>query len=259
MILLKAKRRAPRANLGKMRKNGVLPAVFYPVRSEVFNGVYGKREKAIPISVALKDFVKVWKEAGESSVVNLAIEGEENLEALIQDVDLDPIRSIPRHTDFYVFEKGKKLKIKTPIEFTGVSPAVKDLGAILLKVLHELAIEALPKDLPKKIEVDIGSLKNFGDTVAAKDIKLSSGVTLMEKPEEVVVSVHEPKEEVEEKPAEPVDLSTIEVEKKGKEAKEGESAEPAAGPVSPKGSVGANEVKLAAGKETKERRESKGK
>src|SRR3989344_5477488 len=154
MILLKAKRRAPRANLGKMRKNGVLPAVFYPVRSEVFNGVYGKREKAIPISVALK---------------------------------------------------------------------------------------------------------NFGDTVAAKDIKLSSGVTLMEKPEEVVVSVHEPKEEVEEKPAEPVDLSTIEVEKKGKEAKEGESAEPAAGPVSPKGSVGANEVKLAAGKETKERRESKGK
>ena len=203
-----------------------MPAVFY-----------GKQEKATPISVAFKDFVKVWKEAGESSVVNLKIAGSDDLEALIQDVDLDPIRSTPRHADFYVFEKGKKLKIKTPIEFTGVSPAVKDLGAILLKVLHELSIEALPKDLPKKIEADISPLKNFGDNIVAKDIKLPPGVTLMEKLEEVVVSVYEPKEEEEEKPAEPVDLSAIEVEKKGKEAKEGEVGEvaaPATPPVEPK-------------------------
>ncbi|MEK7147555.1 MAG: 50S ribosomal protein L25, partial [Patescibacteria group bacterium] len=237
MILLQAKKRKPKVSLGKMRKNGELPAVFY-----------GKQEKATPISVAFKDFVKVWKETGESSVVTLAIEGGENLEALIQDVDLDPIRSTPRHADFYVFEKGKKLKIKTPIEFTGVSPAVKDLGAILIKVLHELSIEALPKDLPKKIEVALDSLKNFNDTIAAKDIKLPTGVTLMEKPEEVVVSVYEPKEEAEEKPAEPVDLSAIEVEKKGKEAKEGEGTEAVAT------GAGAKPVGTPAVKETKERK-----
>lgn len=216
MILLKAKKREPKVSLANLRKNGELPAVFY-----------GKKEKATPIAVILKDFVKVWKETGESSVVTLTMAGEENLEALIQDVDLDPIRSIPRHADFYVFEKGKKLKIKTPIEFVGVSPAVKDLGAILVKVLHELAIEALPKDLPKKIEVDIGVLKNFGDSIAAKDIKLPTNVGLMEKPEEVVVSVYEPKEEKEEEAPAP-DLTAIEVEKKGK-AKEGEDAESATG------------------------------
>lgn len=244
MILLKAKKRDPKKNLGKMRKSGELPAVFY-----------GKQEKATPISVAFKDFVKVWKEAGESSVVNLKIEGGEDLEALIQDVDSDPIRSIPRHADFYVFEKGKKLKIKTPIEFTGASPAVKDLGAILLKVLHELFIEALPKNLPKKIEVDISPLKNFGDFIAAKDIKLPSDVTLMEKPEEVVASVYEPKEEEEEKPVEPVDLSAIEVEKKGKEAKEGEGTETAAA------TAGAptKDTKPASAKEATAGRESKGK
>lgn len=241
MILLKAKKRDPKANLGKMRKSGQLPAVFY-----------GKKEKATTISVAFKDFVKVWKEAGESSVVNLAIEGEENLEALIQDVDLDPIRSIPRHADFYVFEKGKKLKIKTPIEFTGVSPAVKDLGAVLLKVLHELSIEALPKDLPKKIEVDISPLKNFGDSIAAKDIKLPTGVSLEEKPEEVVVSVYEPKEEKEEEVPTP-DLSAIEVEKKGKEAKEGEAGEAAA----TTGTAPATGAPVT--KETKEHKEPKGK
>ena len=246
MILLKAKKREPKTNLAIIRKNGELPAVFY-----------GKREKATSISLVFKDFVKVWKETGESSVVTLEIENGENLEALIQDVDLDPIRSIPRHADFYIFEKGKKLKIKTPIEFVGVSPAVKDLGAILVKVLHELAIEALPKDLPKKIEVDIGLLKNFGDTIVAKDIKLPTGVVLMEKPEEVVASVYEPKEE-EEKPAEPADLSAIEVEKKGKEAKEGENTE-VAGSTASKGATATNEAKSAMGKETKERKESKGK
>jgi len=227
MILLKAKKREPKVSLAKMRKSGELPAVFYPIRSD---GAGGKKASAVPISVALKDFLKVWKDAGESSVVSLKIEGSEELEALIQDVDSDPVRSTPRHADFYVFEKGKKLKIKTPIEFTGVSPAVKDLGAVLLKVLYELSIEALPKDLPKKIEVDIGSLKNFGDTIVAKNLKLPTGVSLEENPEEVVASVFEPKEEEEEKPAEPVDLSAIEVEKKGKEAKEGEGTEPAAAP-----------------------------
>lgn len=218
MILLKAKKREPKVSLAKMRKSGELPAVFY-----------GKKEKTTPISVAFKDFVKVWEEAGESSVVSLKIESGEDLEALIQDVDLDPIRSTPRHADFYVFEKGKKLKIKTPIEFIGISPAVKDLGAVLLKVLHELAIEALPKDLPKKIEVDISSLKNFGDNITAKDLKLPAGISLEENPEEVVVSVFEPKEEKEEETPAP-DLSTIEVEKKGKEAKEGEGTETEAAP-----------------------------
>ena len=240
MILLKAKKRDPKLNLGKMRKNGEIPAVFY-----------GKKEKTTPISVAFKDFVKVWKEAGESSVVNLKIEGGEDLEALIQDVDSDPVRSIPRHADFYVFEKGKKLKIKTPIEFTGVSPAVKDLGAILLKVLHELSIEALPKDLPKKIEVDIGSLKNFGDSVIAKNIKLPTGVSLEENPEEVVVSVFEPKEEKEEEAPTP-DLSTIEVEKKGKEAKEGEGAEAGTTPTTaPTKDTKPTTKEATAGKETK--------
>ncbi|MFA6273186.1 MAG: 50S ribosomal protein L25 [Candidatus Paceibacterota bacterium] len=243
MILLKAKKREPKVSLAKMRKSGELPAVFY-----------GKKEKTTSISVALKDFVKVWEEAGESSVVSLKIEGSEDLEALIQDVDSDPVRSTPRHADFYVFEKGKKLQIKTPIEFTGVSPAVKDLGAVLLKVLHELSIEALPKDLPKKIEVDISTLKNFGDTIVAKDLKLPAGVSLEENPEEVVASVFEPKEEKEEEIPTP-DLSAIEVEKKGKEAKEGEGVEPAAAP----SEQGSGVAKPAAGKETKVGKEPKGK
>ena len=175
-----------------------------------------------PITISKSEFKKVWKEAGESSVIDLVGKDIE-AEALIYDIDRDPVTDEPRHADFYVFEKGKKIEIAVPLEFIGIAPAVKDMGGTLVKVLHELEIEALPKDLPHNIRVDISSLLNFDSQILAKDIKLPQGVVLVTKLEEVVASVYETKEEVEE--VVPVDLASIEVQKKGKEAKEGEGAE----------------------------------
>lgn len=194
-----------------LRKTGKMPAVFY-----------GKKEKSTPIIISKADFKKVWREAGESSVIDLVGKDIE-AEALIYDVDLDPVTDEPRHADFYVFEKGKKIEISVPLEFVGVAPAVKDMGGTLVKVMYEIEIEALPKDLPHNISVDISPLANFDSQILAKDIKLPQGVSLVTKPEEVVASVYETKEEIEE--VAPVDLSSIEVQKKGKEAKEGEGAE----------------------------------
>jgi large subunit ribosomal protein L25 len=114
------------------------------------------------------------------------------------------------------------LKVNIPLEFEGVSPAMKELGGVLVKVLHEVEIEALPKDLPHNLVADISTLINFETQIKAGDIKLPAGVTLVTEPEEVVALVAEPKEEVIE--TAPVDLNPIEVEKKGKEAKEGEAS-----------------------------------
>jgi len=188
-----------------------MPAVFY-----------GKKEKSTPVIISKAEFKKVWREAGESSVIDLVGKNIE-AEALIYDVDLDPVTDEPRHADFYVFEKGKKIEISVPLEFIGVAPAVKDMGGTLVKVMHEIEIEALPKDLPHNISVDISSLVNFDSQILAKDVKLPQGVALVAKSEEVVASVYETKEEVEE--VAPIDLASIEVQKKGKEAKEGEDAE----------------------------------
>jgi large subunit ribosomal protein L25 len=174
----------------------------------------------------LVDFKKAWKTAGESTVVSLEGDGID-ADVLIHQVDLDPVTDVAIHADFYAIEKGKKLSVDVPLEFIGVAPAVKDLGAVLVKVLHEVEIEALPKDLPHTLQVDISSLVGFDSTLTAADIKLPAGVALKIKPEDVVASVYEPKEEVIEVP---VDLSAIEVEKKGKEAKEGEEGEAAPAP-----------------------------
>jgi large subunit ribosomal protein L25 len=209
MLTINIEKRDPKASLSEIRKAGKMPAVFY-----------GKKEASTPIMLSYAVFEKTLKDAGESTILHLT--GDDvDVDVLIHDVDLDPVTDKPRHADFYAIEKGKKLEIEVPIEFIGVAPAVKDLGGILVKVMHEVEISALPKDLPQKLEVDISSLIAFDSIITAKDIKLPEGVELKVKLEDVVASVYEPKEEVAE--VAPVDLSAIEVSKKGKEAKEGEA------------------------------------
>lgn len=193
---------------GKTVADAKIPAVFY-----------GPKAESTPIWVNESEFTRVWKEAGESTVVTLSLDGEDH-DTLIHDVDREPVKGLIRHVDFYVLEKGKKVEISIPLEFIGVSEAVKTLGGNLVKVLHEIEIEAMPKDLPHAIEVDISALVDFDSQIHAGDIKLPSGVTLKTDAEEVVALVAEAKEESEEAPAE-IDMSAIEVtDKKGKKDEE---------------------------------------
>lgn len=209
MLILEAQKRDKSEDLDKLRKEGKIPAVFY-----------GKKIKSTPITLLRKDFIKVWDTAGESGVVTLK-SGDGSFDTLIHAVDVDPVTDIARHADFYVFEKGKKIEVSVPLDFVGVSLAMKDLGGSLVKALHELKISADPQHIPHDIKVDISSLVDFDSVIIAKDIKLPQGVTLVEQPRQVVASSARPKEEEVEETV-PVDLSSIEVEKKGKKEIEGE-------------------------------------
>lgn len=204
MFTLKAQIRDKTTKLSTIRKAGKVPAVFY-----------GKKEVTTIISIPKNDFLKIWKEAGESSVVTLETPWGVK-ESLIQDVDIDPVSGGPRHADFYVFEKDHKVEVELPLEFVGISPAVKELGGVLVKVRHELKVEAMPRDLPHHINVDLNFLAGLGDQILAKDIVLPAGLTMKENPAEVLALVSVPREELETEST-PSDLSTIEVEKKGKE------------------------------------------
>lgn len=209
MITLNIEPRGDAKN-SDIRSAGKIPAVFY-----------GPKEKTTSIAVSLVEFGKVLKKAGESSVVVLK-DGAIEHETLIYAVDVHPVTGVPRHVDFYVIEKGKKVQVDLQLTFTGVSPAVKDLGGILVKVIRELKIEAAPKDLPHELLVDISSLVDLTSVIHVRDLKIAPGVTVIDSLDDVVASIAEAKEEVEE--VKPVDMSTIEVEKKGKEAKEGGEA-----------------------------------
>lgn len=203
MITLNAEKRDLSKNNKVLRKEGKMPAVFY-----------GRKVSSTAVSVSLADFKKVWSDAGESSVITLkTVEGD--LDALIYDVDIDPLKSEPRHADFYIVDKDKKIVVSVPLKFVGESLAVKNLNGILIKVMHEIEVEVLPKDLPHNIEVNISLLKELDNHIAVSDLKIPNSVSPKASLDEVVASISVQKEEEVSTEAE-VDISSVEVEKKGK-------------------------------------------
>ena len=214
MFVISAKKRDQAVKLDKLRKSGEIPAVFY-----------GAGEVSTPISIGTIEFKKIWREAGESSAVKIGMadgSSQKNIDALIHEVQVDPVTSEPIHVDFLAIDMKKKITVNVPLEFTGISNAVKNGIGNLVKVLHEIEIEALPADLPHNLVVDVTSLDTLEDVITVSDIKLPAGVSAITKGEDVVASIVAQVEEKEEV-VEPVDLSAIEVEKKGKKEEEGEA------------------------------------
>lgn len=205
--------------LGVLRKSGKIPAVFY-----------GAGKESTPISVSTIEFKKIWRDAGESSTVKVAMGEGNNIDALIHEVQVDPVTGEPIHVDFLAVDMTKKIRVKVPLVFEGVSNAVKSGIGNLVKVLHEIEIEALPADLPHSLFVDISKLETLDNTIVVSDIKLPTGVVAIANVNDVVASIVAQVEEKEEVVVAP-DLSAIEVEKKGKKEEEGAEGAPAAAPV----------------------------
>jgi len=215
---LKSKKRTL---LGKkvksLRREGVIPAV-----------VYGGKDGTTPIELDLKEFSKVFKTAGETTLIKLLV-GEKTKNVLIHDISRDPITEEMNHVDFYEVRMDEKITTRTPLIFIGDAPAVIDLGGVLVKAMQELEVRALPADLPHQIEIDISQLKTFDDNILVKDIKLPKNVEILENLETSVAAVTPPrseaeletlKGEVEEK----VEEVKVEAEEKVKE-REGEEKE----------------------------------
>jgi len=219
MLSLDITKRDMKIGADAIRKTGAIPAIFY-----------GPKETSTPIVIDAIAFKKVWKKAGKSSVIILKDSAGNEHESLIHAIDIHPLSGEPRHTDFYVIEKGKKVKVALPLIFEGVAPAVKDFGGILVKVCRTIEIEAAPRDLPQNIIVDVSKLAELTSVILAKDLPVPAGVVIMVNPEDVIASIAVAKEEVEEAP-EAIDMSAIEVETKGKEVKEGEAPAEGAAPV----------------------------
>jgi len=192
-----------------LRKKGILPAILY-----------GPKIKSSSLEVDSKEFEKIYQEAGESSLVSLEVEGKK-IPVLIHEIQRDPLTDKILHIDFYQAPLEEKITAKIPLIFEGFSPAVKELGGTLVKVIHELEVKAKPEDLPKEIKVDISSLKIFEDILTIKDLKVSIGVEILKNPEEIVAEVFPP-EKVEEELAKPVEEKVEEVEKVEEKAEEKE-------------------------------------
>lgn len=192
-----------------LRKKGFLPAVLY-----------GPNIKNLNLKVETKEFKKIFKEARESTLISLEVEGK-IMPVLIQEVQFDPLTEEPIHVDFYQPSLKEEIEAKVPLVFVGEAPAVKELGGTLVKGLSEIEIKVLPQNLPHEIKVDISKLKTFEDRILVKDLPLPKEVKVLRNLENAVAFVV-PSEKVEEELAKPVEeeVKEVEVVKKKKGEKE---------------------------------------
>ena len=213
--LLSKLRQETGAKNKQVREQGFIPAILY-----------GHKINNLNLSVNYQDFVRVYKEAGESTLIKLKVKGDKKEErtVLIYDVAKDPVTDQFIHIDFNQVRMDQKTTVEVPLVFIGESEAVERDRGVLVKSIQVVEVEALPQDLPSEIEVDISVLKTFDDSIYIKNLKVSDQVKLTADLKEVVASVMPPRtdeemDKLEEAPEEKVD--EVEVEEKGKD-KEGE-------------------------------------
>lgn len=197
----------------KIRKNIGKKAKFVREGDKIPAVVYGPKIKSLPLEINLEEFEKVFKETGESSLISLDIEGEkEKRLVLIHDFKKDSLTDKFLHIDFYQASLKEEVEVSVPLVFEGQSPAVKELGGTLVKIISEVKVKALPQNLPHEIEVNVENLKTFEDHILIKDLPVSKDVKILGKPGEIVASVAPP-EKVEEELEKPLEEKVEEVEK----------------------------------------------
>lgn len=210
MISLSAKIRKDFGKKTKSIKNaGQIPAV-----------VYGASIKNVSIQLDEKEFKNVFRQAGESSLIELSIEGEKEKKlVLVHDIQKDPVSDKVIHIDFFQPNLKEEVEVAIPLVFEGIAPAEKDLGGTLVKNILELEVSALPQNLPHEIKVSIDSLKTFDDHILIKDLVLPQGVEALKKPDEIVAAV-QPPQKIEEELAKEITENVEDIEKVEKEKKE---------------------------------------
>jgi len=200
-----------------LRREGILPAVLF-----------GGEGKATPLELSLNEFNRVYKEAGESTLLDLEVEGKKE-KILISEVQHDPFGKT-LHADLRRIEAGEKITADVPILIEGESPTVKAGEGVLLTLLDEIQVECLPQDLPHEIKVDVSKLTEVGKGVEIKDLPIDqTKVKVLEhEPNELVVKIdYLQEEEVEEAPvAEEEAIAAIEATREKPEGEEGTEAAP---------------------------------
>jgi len=174
------------ANSRRLRKTGSLPGV-----------IYGDGKEATAILLDMHDFEQLLHHhTSETVLVDIAIEGEGEISALVKDVQHHPVSGDLLHVDLHKMDATKAIQVEIQVELVGEAIGVK-AGGILDLVMHTISIECLPGDLSESIEIDVSEME-IGDALHLGDLELDSKFKMLGDGESIVVSVSEPHVETEE-------------------------------------------------------------
>ena len=221
----------------KLRAEGFIPA-----------HVFGHKVKTVHVQVKAPEFSKVFEKAGETSIIELAVDGEKK-PVLVKNIQIHPVTDNPLHIDFYQVNLSEKVKVNIPLEIIGESPAVVKKVGLLLTPVAEIEVEVLPADIPENIKLDISKLENVGDEIKIKDLPIDRSKLEIQVGDDLVVAqigelVTKEMEEVEaEIEAEQAEVAAEAAPEEAAAAEEAPAAEKAEEAASAEGEVKAEETK----------------
>jgi large subunit ribosomal protein L25 len=160
--------------------------------------VYGHGSTPTPVVVDRHDFEQlvVHEEGLFSRVIKLIIDGHKPVNVIVKAVQRDVTKGGFKHVDFWAVRMNQTIQTSVALHFLGEAPGVKT-GGVMMHNIQQVAIEALPANLPESLEVDISGLE-VGDSVHISDIAVPEGVTILDPLEEIVASVVPPAKAIEE-------------------------------------------------------------
>ncbi len=185
-MTLEVQSRRPDSKARDLLGSNIIPAEYYG------RGVENKS-----IQIDYQTFRKLFRVAGTNTVIELNVDGKEKMNVLVHDLQRNPVTDLITHVDFVNVRMDEDIHTNIPLEFVGVSKAVKELGGILVHNIDEVEVKCLPKDLVHSIEVSLDPVVDFHSFVRIKDVVAPSGITILNAPEDVVVSASAPRVEEE--------------------------------------------------------------
>ncbi len=192
----------------RLRRSGRVPAV-----------VYGREVETTPISVDARDLYAVLNtEAGLNALINVQVDGTQIL-TVAREVQRHPVRGDIIHLDFVNVSLTEAIEAEVALEIIGVPVGVSQDGGVLETVRASIAIEALPTAIPPSVELDVTEL-TIGDSLKVSDLPELEGVTILDDPDQTLVTVLAPRIEEEPEELEEEELEGVELAEEG-EAPEG--------------------------------------
>ena len=185
-IVVNAKSRDDRGKNAarRLRRQGLVPGI-----------VYGGKGGNIAVAVDPKALQKVLRsEAGRNTILKLDIAGTGATNAILKDLQVDPIKDSLLHADFYRIAMDVAIRVTVPINIRGEARGVKVDGGILELITREIEVECLPGDIPERIDVDVSDL-GLNGALRVSDLPANAKVKILESPDQVVVHVVSIKEE----------------------------------------------------------------
>ena len=167
-----------------LRKQGFIPAELYG------HGLENQH-----LSVSAKEFGKIFKQAGESTLIKLKVKDGKEFNVLIHDIVKNALTDEISNIDFYSVKMDEKIKARVPLEFIGESPAVKEKGGVLIKSMHEIEVESLPADLPHHLTVDVSHLTEIGSSLSVINLEAPAKVKILVNPKPLLPALLSPVKE----------------------------------------------------------------